>query len=259
MISDGGLGAGRTGNLLAVWESCPNPSCRRSLHGCAPTAWALMYAGTGAAARSAGWLCWAVPAEITSTQQRQLAPMPWSPVRPNDHEYLDAARMGLTLLDATADATEQVVLRPLAETLSASFPEVRFVVGRGGDVLAFTGTAVHSLRLTGGVACLVLGVLFLPSGRWFCSGWPGSCPVCERIFHSFADSAQPVRHRRHQPGLCPAVFGLGCSAVGGGRGFSSLERMGRCPGADCLAAAVLETGALEPGRGIFRLFNKRNK
>ena len=38
------------------------------------------------------------------------------------HEYLDAARMGLTLLDATHYATEQVVLRPLAETLSASFP-----------------------------------------------------------------------------------------------------------------------------------------
>ena len=57
------------------------------------------------------------------------------------HEYLDAARMGLTLLDATHYATEQVVLRPLAETLSASFPEVRFVVGRGGDVLAFTGSS----------------------------------------------------------------------------------------------------------------------
>ena len=55
------------------------------------------------------------------------------------HEYLDAARMGLTLLDATHYATEQVVLRPLAETLSASFPDVRFVVGNGGDVLCFTG------------------------------------------------------------------------------------------------------------------------
>ena len=32
-----------------------------------------------------------------------------------------------------------LVLRPLAETLAASFPDVRFVVGNGGDVLSFAG------------------------------------------------------------------------------------------------------------------------
>ena len=55
------------------------------------------------------------------------------------HEYLEAVRMGITLLDATHYATEQVVLRPLAEYLTACCPDVRFAVGCGGDVLCFTG------------------------------------------------------------------------------------------------------------------------
>ena len=55
------------------------------------------------------------------------------------HEYLEAVRMGITLLDATHYATEQVVLRPLAEYLTACCPDVRFAVGCGGDALCFTG------------------------------------------------------------------------------------------------------------------------
>ena len=47
--------------------------------------------------------------------------------------------MGITLLDATHYATEQVVLRPLAEYLTACCPHVRFAVGCGGDALCFTG------------------------------------------------------------------------------------------------------------------------
>ena len=46
---------------------------------------------------------------------------------------------GITLLDATHYATEQVVLRPLAEYLTACCPDVRFAVGCGGDALCFTG------------------------------------------------------------------------------------------------------------------------
>ena len=47
--------------------------------------------------------------------------------------------MGITLLDATHYATEQVVLRPLAEYLTACCQDVRFAVGCGGDALCFTG------------------------------------------------------------------------------------------------------------------------
>ena len=59
------------------------------------------------------------------------------------HEYLDAARLGITLFDGTHYATERVVLAPLAERLSAAFPEVEFLLGSGGDVLAWTGGAVE--------------------------------------------------------------------------------------------------------------------
>lgn len=104
-------------------------------------AWALMCAGTGGAADPPGGCAGRCRRRITSTRQRQLAPDALVTGEAKHHEYLDAARMGLTLLDATHYATEQVVLCPLAETLSASFPEVRFVVGRGGDVLAFTGSS----------------------------------------------------------------------------------------------------------------------
>lgn len=59
------------------------------------------------------------------------------------HEYLDAARLGITLFDGTHYATERVVLAPLAERLSAAFPEVEFLLGSGGDVLAWTGGAAE--------------------------------------------------------------------------------------------------------------------
>src|SRR5699024_9319669 len=45
------------------------------------------------------------------------------------HEYLDAARLGIPLFDGTHYATERVVLAPLAERLSAAFPEVEFLLG----------------------------------------------------------------------------------------------------------------------------------
>ena len=59
------------------------------------------------------------------------------------HEYLDAARLGITLFDGTHYATERVVLAPLAKRLSAAFPEVEFLLGSGGDVLAWTGGAAE--------------------------------------------------------------------------------------------------------------------
>ena len=59
------------------------------------------------------------------------------------HEYLDAARLGITLFDGTHYATERVVLAPLAERLAAAFPEVEFLLGSGGDVLAWTGGAAE--------------------------------------------------------------------------------------------------------------------
>lgn len=51
------------------------------------------------------------------------------------HELLDAVHAGLTLVDGTHYATEQVVLQPLAGMLSARHPEVSFMVFGGGDVL----------------------------------------------------------------------------------------------------------------------------
>ncbi len=53
------------------------------------------------------------------------------------HEYLDAQRLGVTLLDATHYATEQVVLEPLADYLRRQFPEIEWMVYPGGDVLQF--------------------------------------------------------------------------------------------------------------------------
>lgn len=55
------------------------------------------------------------------------------------HEYLDAEAMGVTLIDATHYATEQVVLGPLAQYLQERFPEVSFRLFSGGDVLDFIG------------------------------------------------------------------------------------------------------------------------
>ena len=54
------------------------------------------------------------------------------------HEYLDAAALGITVIDATHYATEQVVLQPLAEYLKDAVPQVEFLTFSGGDVLCFT-------------------------------------------------------------------------------------------------------------------------
>lgn len=80
--------------------------------------------------------------------------------------------MGITLLDATHYATEQVVLRPLAECLTACCPDVRFAVGCGGDALCFTGGLpwLH-LAPAGTVAAPLWEVLFcLLGGGFFLAG-----------------------------------------------------------------------------------------
>ena len=113
--------------------NCLSPSRPRSLPGCAPTA-SLPRRATirkvavlGGAGGDYLHPAAAAGADALVTGEAK------------HHEYLEAVRMGITLLDATHYATEQVVLRPLAEYLTACCPDVRFAVGCGGDALCFTG------------------------------------------------------------------------------------------------------------------------